>query len=449
MKKFRNIVILLFGAFLMGSCAGEYIDTEPTTAKDASLIITDIASAQGAVNGLYDRFQQVYIAGGYNNFMPGLFADELRHSGSFPSLAEYGANDISLDNVNNTSFWTDHYETINAANIIIDKLEEIDINSEEVETLATAQAKAVRAYLYHNLVKLYGGVPLSLVGNLSASQIDANPLPRSSESEVYSQIMMDLTDALAGITTSGDVFYFNQNSVRVLKAKVEMELEMYAEAEATLEPVIGEYSLAGNFADLFTGPANTQEGIFAVDYADFDGNSYAFFFLAAGGRYEVAPNASLLAAFEENDTRTSQIINFGTEDATQIFKFKDPGSGSDDAYIFRYADVLLMYAELLARRDDPTASDYINQVRNRAGLEDVVLTSENVVELIAQERFVELYGENWDRLFTITRLGIADEVLSSKPNSTFIAERNNLWPIPQQEIERNSAITVADQNPGY
>jgi len=440
-------MLLLITSFL-SSCADEFIETEPTTALDAGSLITDLATAQAAVNGLYDRFQQDYIAGGYNAYMPGLFSDELRHSGSFPSLAEFGANDISLNNVNNTSFWTDHYETINAANIIIDKLEVVEIDADAAARF-DAQAKAVRAYLYFNLVRLYGGVPLSLTGNLSANEIDANPLPRASVTEVYTQILSDLDDALAGITTSGNIFFFNENAVRVLKAKVEMTRGMYAQAEATLEPVIGDKTLAGNYADLFTGTANTQEAILAIDYADFDGNGYAFFYLRAGGRYEVAPSAQLLGAFEEGDSRTSQIRAFGTEAAKQVGKFKDPGSGSDDAYIYRYADALLMYAELLARRDDPTASDFINMVRNRAGLEDVVLTSANVVELIAQERFVEFFGENGDRLYTLKRLGLADEVLSAKPNSTFIAARNNLWPIPQQEIERNSAISETDQNPGY
>ncbi|BDW91872.1 hypothetical protein MACH07_07040 [Flagellimonas marinaquae] len=87
--------------------------------------------------------------------------------------------------------------------------------------------------------------------------------------------------------------------------------------------------------------------------------------------------------------------------------------------------------------------------RTRAGLGDVTINSTNVVDLIAQERFVEFFGECQDRLFTITRLGIADDVISNKANNTYIAERNNLWPIPQQEIERNSEIGTADQNPGY
>ncbi len=444
MKKIKNVVLLFAVAIGLSSCADEFIETEPTTAVSPDALITDIASARGAVNGLYDRLQQTYVTGGYNAFLTGLFADELAHVGSFPSLAEYASNDIDLNNIENTRYWTDHYETINAANIIIDKLQEVEIDS-EVSAELTAQAKAVRAFMYYRLVKVYGGVPLALTGNLSATDIDTNPLPRSSESAVWDQIMLDLGDALADIRNSGSLYFFNENSVRVLKALVEMELEMYTQAEATLAPVIGEYTLATSYADLFAGNASTQEGIFAINFADFDGNTYAFYYLEVGGRYEVAPSGDLLASFEAGDERTSQIIGANP----QIFKFKDPGAGSDDVYIFRYAHVLLMQAELLARKGDANASDFINMVRERAGLDDVVLDSSNFVDLIAHERFVEFYGEDTDRLFTLTRLGIADQEISSKSNSTFIPERNNLWPIPQQEIERNSAITEADQNAGY
>lgn len=62
-----------------------------------------------------------------------------------------------------------------------------------------------------------------------------------------------------------------------------------------------------------------------------------------------------------------------------------------------YAD-MLAYAKLLVCRDDPAASDYINMVRTPAGLVDVILTSGNVVELIAQKRLVEFFSENGDRL---------------------------------------------------
>ena len=424
--------ILLIPVLLLSvGCADEFVDTEPT------------ASLPG--NGMYSAMQFTHAYGGYDTFITGLYADELTHTGSFPSFAEFGVNDPAINNVENTNYWTDHYGTIYRANLIIGATEDENIElSESARARIAGQARGVRALMYYNLVRRYGAVPLELNAYTSANDISTNPIPRSSASEVYDQIMDDVQFAVSNLPTGLSSFVFNQNAATVLKAKLEMQMEMYPEAEATLEPLIGNYSLEGDYAGLYSGAASSSETIFAVDFNETDGSNHAFFYLIEG-RGEVAASDNLLASFEEGDMRTSQI-----SESAEVTKYKSAGSGNDDAYIFRYADVLLMYAEVLARQDDPTASDYINMVRSRAGLDDVDLNSENVVELIAQERFVEFYAESSDRLNTITRLGIADEVIQAKSgNVVFVAERDNLWPIPQQEIERNSAISTEDQNPGY
>lgn len=443
--KILHKILLIPALLLFVGCAEDFIDTEPTASLPGETIITDIASAESALNGMYSAMQFTHAYGGYDTFIAGLYADELDHTGSFPSFAEFGVNDPAINNVENTNYWTDHYGVIYRANLIVGATEDENIElSESARARIAGQARGVRALMYYNLVRRYGGVPLELNAYTSASDISTNPLPRSSESEVYNQIMDDVEFAVANLPGGLGMFVFNQDAATVFKAKLEMEMEMYEEAEVTLEPLIGSYSLEGDYAGLYTGSASSSETIFAVDFNETDGSNHAFFYLIAG-RGEVAASDNLLAAFEDGDLRTSQISA-----SDEITKYKSAGAGNDDAYIFRYADVLLMYAEVLARQDDDSASDYINEVRTRAGLDDVDLDSGNVVELIAQERFVEFYAESSDRLNTITRLGIADDVIQSKSgNVVFVEERNNLWPIPQQEIERNSGISTSDQNPGY
>src|SRR5690606_18102995 len=112
-------------------------------------------------------------------------------------------------------------------------------------------------------------------------------------------------------------------------------------AEATIEPVIGAYNLEGSYEALFGAnglTASTSETIFAVDFSDTDGGNHAFFNLlsAHGGRGEVGVATSLLNEFEDGDERLGLI----TEDE-EIGKYSQPGTGNDDAYVFRYADALL------------------------------------------------------------------------------------------------------------
>ncbi len=454
MKLLNKILFILTISALVVSCADEFIETEPTSSIPVEVLITDIPSAQSALNGLYSAMSNDdnngvgvliplgdRVTGGYEIFMTGMYADDLAHIGSFPSFAEINGNDPALNNIDNQNYWDQHYAVIYRANTIINQVPDIE-GPEAEKNEIIGQAKAVRAFMFYKLVKVYGGVPLETEAFILPSDIDANPIGRSSVEQTYAFILDDVTEAVTLLNPGGDIYFFNEYSARVLKSKIEMELEDYATAKITIEPVIGEFSLANRYSDLFTGDANSQEAILAVDFNETDGGSHAFFFLEAG-RGEVGASDDLVSTFEADDER----INFISDG--EIIKYTDPGTGSDDAYIFRYADVLLMYAELLAREDDPMASDHINQVRERAGLGDITLNSSNFIELIAQERRVEFFAEGSDRLFTITRLGIADDIISNKPNVTFIATRNNLWPIPQQEIERNTEISINDQNPGY
>lgn len=436
---------LAFMLVLFASCAGEFVETEPTNNLPGESLIVDVASAEAALNGMYSALQFDGVFGGDDTFYAGLYSDELIHAGSFPSFAEIGVNDPAINNVEMNSFWTDHYVAIYRANLVIQGAQNPDAGlSEAAIGRIVGQARGVRALMYFDLVRRFGAVPLSLTAYTSASEIDTNPLPRTSTSEVYAQIATDVNFAMNNLPDGLSRYQFNKDAATVLKARVEMEMGMYEAAESTLSPLIGEYSLEADYASLFTGSASSSETIFAVDFNETDGSDHAFFYLDAG-RGEVAASGILINEFEENDTRISQI----DLSAADVIKYKDAGTGNDDAYVYRYADVLLMYAEVLARMDDPTASDYINMVRERAGLDEVVINSANVVDVIAHERFVEFYAEG-DRLNTIVRLGIAEDVILSKPgNVVYVPERNFLWPIPQQEIERNSAISVSDQNAGY
>ncbi len=445
MKLYKICCLLVFS--ILASCADDFVDTTPTLDLPGETAITDVSSAESALIGMYSSMQFIGVYGGDDTFITGLYADELVHTGSFPSFAEMGSNDPALNNVEITGYWNNHYAAIYRANFIIEEVAnpEYGISQESQDRIA-GQAKAARALLYYKLVKVYGGVPLVLNAFTSSSDIDQNPVERSSVSDIYSQILADATDAANSLPDGLGRYFFNKNAARVLKAKIEMELGQYSAAKSSLAPVIGAYSLEADYAALFPSSglvASASETIFSIDFNETDGSNHAFFYLD-GGRGEVGPSTQLLAEFEDGDARRGLID--GNND---IAKYSDAGAGSDDVYVFRYADVLLMQAEILARENDPTASDFINQVRSRAGLGDVVISASNVVDVIAHERFVEFFAEASDRLFTITRLGIADEIISNKANNVYVPARNNLWPIPQQEIERNSAISTADQNPGY
>lgn len=124
--------------------------------------------------------------------------------------------------------------------------------------------------------------------------------------------------------------------------------------------------------------------------------------------------------------------------------------------VMRYADVLLMLAECENELGNSTrAIALMNQVRARASVSMPAFPTANypcdnkakVFEAIQHERFVELSGEQI-RNFDLIRWR-KNKKLSAEPIAYFVANKHELLPIPQSEIDNNPNIEQKDQNPGY
>ena len=90
------------------------------------------------------------------------------------------------------------------------------------------------------------------------------------------------------------------------------------------------------------------------------------------------------------------------------------------------------------------ALTYLNLVRDRAGLEDFENTDKNLIrEQIWKDRRSELAMES-KRFFDLVRQERASEVLG---DLGFIANKHNLLPIPQNEIDLSKGLL--SQNPNW
>ena len=104
-----------------------------------------------------------------------------------------------------------------------------------------------------------------------------------------------------------------------------------------------------------------------------------------------------------------------------------------------------MAAEALNRSatpNDTKAQTYLNRVRARAfgnSLNNITVTGTALRQAIWDERRLELAMEG-DRFFDLVRTGQAAAKITG-----FKANRNEVFPIPQQEID----ISGLTQNPGY
>jgi len=155
-----------------------------------------------------------------------------------------------------------------------------------------------------------------------------------------------------------------------------------------------------------------------------------------------------------------------------VYKLEHATRGPINTKVIRYADVLLMYAEACVATNDLTnAKNALNKVRERARGGDASILpdfpygsyADNAADLtkaIRHERRVELAME-CHRWFDLCRWGIVRDVMeayrttpgaeSSEAQADmnpFIKGKNELFPIPQDEMNLNG-YTQADQNPGY
>ncbi|MHB9143254.1 MAG: RagB/SusD family nutrient uptake outer membrane protein, partial [Paludibacter sp.] len=136
--------------------------------------------------------------------------------------------------------------------------------------------------------------------------------------------------------------------------------------------------------------------------------------------------------------------------------------------VIRYADVLLMYAEACCETNNLAPAKWaLEQVRNRAREGNVAILpafpnynsyTDNQTDLrkaIRHERRVEL-GMEGHRWFDLCRWGIAKQTMDAYAASetpaaraemaTFVAGKNELFPIPAAEIDLDPLM---EQNPNY
>lgn len=128
------------------------------------------------------------------------------------------------------------------------------------------------------------------------------------------------------------------------------------------------------------------------------------------------------------------------------------GYNSKDLYAMRLAETYLLRAEgYLGLSNKELAAKDINVVRARSHAPSIT-ANDVTIDFILDERARELYTEEW-RMLTLMRLGnIVGRVrkYNNDPENPglSIQDHQNLFPIPQSEIDLNTGA-VLEQNPGY
>lgn len=561
----KILLVGVVGALLFSSCKKDgFLEVPNTGAVSSATAFSTESSADLVLNDAYNNLPD------FNNFIFEPFdswTDDLMTGFNWNISSQVARTKTNINS--NTVLWYDWagasmwldwatlYRRVRKCNVFIQGVEASTL-PDEYKQKKLGEAKVLRAYFYHQLWMLYGGVPLITKPDNREADGEAIFHVRASFDETFAFIQKELADAAgmlpanngnngngkitkgAALTIKGwaELFYASKRN------NPSNDLNRWATAAATNKQVMElGYSLYPKYDELFMTTGNdNNEGILYREYLTikqgsniigyqgpnnvgaqwlswggstptqelvddyamangkaitdagsgydpnnpyanreprfrqsvlYNGNTFnGVTFLSAVG----SGNNSIDLADATDNTNTGYCTKKRMDTTVNIFQ---GGASAQNYYYFRYAEVLLNYAEAQNEAVGPDLSVYaaIDQIRTRANVPTFTAvypgaTQTQMRDLIRRERRIELAFEG-KRYFDLIRWELAEVNLnkvmhgmkvtgspgsytyerinaipSGAPQWSFDKTKNYLLPIPLSALGRNPAIKE-HQNPGY
>lgn len=272
--RYQFLALLSVSALTFTSCdlIGSIDDMEPDHVVTDLNYITDAASAQTALNGVYASWRSTGVS--YLRYGIASMA-HTQTQAMVMGADEFAAENIETNNSNVETAYTAYYNVINTANTFLVHInKQIPGMTEEKRTEMMAEARCQRALAYLTLLKCFGeywkqdsqyGVCLFKDELVRDNQVRQ----RSSVAETYKLISDDLDYAIAHCELHpADHYHMSSLFAKALKAKMYFAQDNYPEAARLSEEVINEaeaagYELESDYANIFTEQFNSKEMLFA------------------------------------------------------------------------------------------------------------------------------------------------------------------------------------------
>jgi hypothetical protein len=593
----KNLIKYILGiAFLLqaNSCNNDFLNPTPEDRLPSDAVWKEPLLVESFVNDMYRGLNH-----GIRELMLGSLVDESHfiHNYASSQVVQANLNPGDQGSFSRGDFdefrWDVLYSRIRQVNLFFERIEEVPFEDEALKTRMMGEVHFLNAYFYHNLVRLYGGVPLikqtyelndenflvprssleeSIQYIVDECDLAASMLPITNEAKnigratkgaalaLKSRILLyaasDLYDDPSWAAADPDfasaenmALISYQPGNRIAKwqaakdaAQAVIDMPIYSLQDDTGDPVkdytdlfllkdskeaiFSRYFIKsrgwedGALPGLANGPngyhnwgGNTPIQELVDDYEFDDGTKFNWSNPAhaaapyenrdprfyASILYDQAPwrprpsdmkdldkdGKIIIRDVEEEpgvwtsglDTRDGPVEDWnGGYSGYYLRKFIDPtveheyaaAGGNQEApwHFFRLGEIYLNYAEAcLGLGQEDLAKDYINKIRQRAGMPDVTETGQALVDRYRNERRVELAFEQ-HRYFDARRWKIAPDVLTRDAHGvdirvpfggpaeyTLITVQERDWsnkmyllPIVNDEINRNKELV---QNPLY
>ena len=441
---------------LFTSCA-DFLDTNPYDALSPATTWKTEQDAEKFVIGVYNNwldggtilYQDCGSDFGYNNF-------------PWEGWRNWGDGSLTASNAG-ASFYD--FSNVQRCNIFLDNIDKITFADANKKKDLVAQVRAMRAYDYFVLNFWYGGVPIVDYYTSAEEAKVPRDTEEKVKQYVYDEIDaaiadIELTPSARGRVAKGaalaikmrSALYWGDNQRAKDAAKAIMDLK--------------QYDLDADFANLFNmAGQGSSEIILAVQYIPVTrglGTIGQMYNNGDGGWSSITPTQNLIDTYEMKDGLTKEesplydaahpymnrdprmamtilfpgqnfegsvfntldktlsdgsknsnfplVADNASKTALTWAKYLTPMGQYDDVWdtgacpiVFRFAEVLLSYAEATNELTGPSTEVYdaLDDIRERVGMPAVdrtkYNTKESLRELIRRERGVEFAGEGLRR----------------------------------------------------
>lgn len=403
--------------------------------------------------------------------------------------------------------WRDLYNVISNANVILDKVDGVDM-SEEKKKLVKGQAMFLRAFCYRDLTDAFGPVPFftSLVDDpFAMNEVELMPV-----AQIEEKLIADLKECIHLLPPSWegqDLARATRGAAATLLGKIYLRNHDYANAKTYMDMVLnsGQYELEQDFKYVWSeNNKYGKEMIFAILHeSSQNGGEIANHFGPSDhpdvpGRWQYyGVSLPFWRSYDKEDPRREFFYYDYTGVATRDdqssygFRYMVPEEGvtvvpndttkymqnvstmkytydmlSESYYdgrticLFRLSDVILCKAEIENNLNGPSAAlPYLNQIRARAGAPEygkhlrfpAPTTKEEMNDAILKERGYELVFE-FQRRADLIRFGKYEAIVNAHLKKLGISQPTQVtpalryFPYPLNDAQLNSKMATENKS---
>lgn len=468
--KVRNIILAAIFAAGLVSCEDAYKIGAKDEIIDENAVLT-ISDLRSAMNGAY-----IGIGGSTAIEWNSYFSDEVRkpitNRGSGVQVHTWS---INTGNTEAASLYSSYYATINRANVVLEKIETLNLTSEaDINEAAKykAELQAIRANAHFDLLRYFGESYTDMNAKgiaLVTKPIVFEQIGRSSVGEVVNFVNSELETAYNELTrlsaTNADKTKITPVAVQAMRARVALYTKNYDNAITFAQEVVAAVPLTttANYTSIWSD-ATDAEVVFKLKRVTSGQGTIGTIYEDTNGDVLFNVSYGLFGQLASNDVRYRTTVDLNNSDLDNLLVGKYLGTAANpfmsDIKVIRSAEMYLILAEAYALKSAPDYTQSlanINALRAARRLNTTALPNLNysdvagATDAILNERRIELAFEG-HRFLDLRRFNKGVDRLANDVTGNAFAQSlpagdyRFVLPIPQPAIFANDNLT---QNPGY